>query len=117
VGDEYRSISSSLWSFLYSAVTSFLLGPNSFTEPHIIKSGCWSCNPSNTDSLWLVKTENYGHCEEKTTAVCQSAFDFTRHGYQTFSRPVFCETKFCKLFPCRRPMNAPFWNKTRRTWR
>ena len=28
MGEEYRSLSSSLWSFLHSFVTSSLLGPN-----------------------------------------------------------------------------------------
>jgi hypothetical protein len=30
LGEEYRSLSSSLWSFLHSPVNSFLLDPNIF---------------------------------------------------------------------------------------
>jgi hypothetical protein len=33
VGEQYRSLSSSLWSFLHSSVTSSLLGPNILKHP------------------------------------------------------------------------------------
>jgi hypothetical protein len=41
VGKEYRSWCSSLWSFLRTAVTSSLLGPNTLPNITILKKKCY----------------------------------------------------------------------------
>jgi hypothetical protein len=58
----------------------------------------WCCSLPNTDSLEFVKSENYRHCEEKKTAVCQWALldlltylltyllAYSLHGAESFLR-------------------------------
>jgi len=60
VGEEYRSLSSSLYSFLHSPVTSSLLGPNISSTPY-------SPTPSTyvPTSMWVTKFHTHTKQEAK----------------------------------------------------
>jgi hypothetical protein len=60
VGEEYRSLSSSLWSFLHSPDTSFLLGPSTqatYSPNYRTVNHVRSCAPHTTSTYWQILTK------------------------------------------------------------